>query len=211
MILIFGMGVSAHVELRDFLLILSYPSGYTCRGCVQTAYDRGYKESMETSYIPGKKTGRLKPFVRDRIRGHMEDNFEMLRHQTKEFGRGRERGEDGVVFFNEGDKKAYFLPGKDEKTVRAWITWGIDLSSMLGWLIQGNALEKREFPTYEVMSRMRPNGWENHNYLVLFYYLQKFPGKNLLSITEESDSIRRSTFDSSKYPSRLKDIMAPVV
>jgi hypothetical protein len=176
------MGVSVHIELRDFLLTLSYPRGYTCEECVQAAYDRGYKETLQTAFRPDEKGG-FREEVSKRIERHMQMNYDMLKHRFSDDPAIFEREEHGKTVFNEPDKKAYFVPGKDERTVRAWATHSTNPVDVAGYLIQ--YLDEKRFPTYEELSHQSHNGWDNHYEMMTLFYLDKFPGKNLLDIIKE--------------------------
>ena len=45
------MGVSVHIELRDFILIQGYPRGYSCESVIRSAYARGYEETLQTCAV----------------------------------------------------------------------------------------------------------------------------------------------------------------
>jgi len=140
-------------------------------------------------------------------------HFENLREYTKDhkIGRGTER-DNGFVFFDETDERAYFVPGKDKESVSAWATLGLDLYMMCSFLMDDVDLGKKDFLTYQNLCDMEMTGSKNHFEMILFFYLQKFPGKSLLDIVRESTTSDISYRDwVKKYGDALDKIRAPMI
>jgi hypothetical protein len=98
------------------------------------------------------------------------------------------------------------VPGIDELNGRSWTTYNIDLGYMCDCIINKLSEANEDFPSYEILKSMPPDGWQNHNYLVLLYYLDKFPGRTLMSIIEESDA-RKASSPSRRWPEKYSSVL----
>jgi len=205
------MGVSVHKELRDFLLLLSYPNGLSCKECIQTAYSRGYEETKQTSFNIYNENNKPKKEVRLRIKSHMESNYKMLKLETKgtdveNLEELSKKSDKGKVIFNDKDKKAYFVPGKNKDTMKAWLTYSLHLPFVYDDLLRRINDYGNSYPTYNSIIRKKPRGWENHDEMVLLFYVQKFPGKSAYDILEEAEWKISGTRWPPKFVKSLKEL-----
>ncbi len=221
------MGVSVHIELRDFILIQGYPRGYTCESVIRSAYARGYKESLQTCAV-GYDAEKGQPIMGTlkRVRSHMERNFDMLCNETKRYldrdgnldmtkisGR---LGESGAVVFKEKDKKAYFVPGQ-KSSVNGWRTSRINLVQSCNEILWRINRGERGPLTYDGMPA-KSEGWKNHDERVLKFYLEMFPETDLYTLLEQtgnfldSNGERMKDYSWPKHHVRmLKELKAPKV